>query len=1103
MLGNTGIYAAKKRKKPVQKIPKPPPPEGIKSNPSKRHRDRLNGELDKLTNLLPFSEDVRARLDKLSVLRLSVGYLKVKSFFKATMKPSVGWPGQGAFGTNGQTTSSLDGVSFSEGDLLLQALNGFVMVVTAEGYVFYSSPTIQDYLGFHQSDVVHQSVFELIHTDDRAMFRRQLHFALNPTQTDCTEASDSMQSSSEVTSNLMTYNPLHIPPENSSFLERSFCCRFRCLLDNSSGFLALNFQGHLKYLHGQNKMAEDGTMSHPQLALFVIATPLQPPSILEIRSKTLIFQTKHKLDFTPMGVDTRGKVVLGYTELELCMRGSGYQFIHAADMMYCADNHLRMMKTGESGLTVFRLLTKGGSWLWVQANARLIYKQGRPEFIVARQRALTNEEGEEHLRQRKIQLPFNFATGEALLYEDAVSVASIPSQPTKEPLKLPKSAEQINVDPNSLLGSMLKQDQMLYGPGSTNDNGSSDANVQFPPMPMEVSMDLPMDQVFLDSHALMTMPGGDPWQHSQATAATTPTVGSVKSETSVKDMVETLQQIIADASMCPELQLDIDVGDLELKEWESTLLRMNMTTSESAVQLNDILTNDIFSYVEGLFEENGLQMPASGQGGFGDVHPDCLPVLELQTSIMAAAGQVFDLPGAPPPQPPPTFNDAQPQGNLLGMGLQNNTPIGGALRGTMKLTHIGPEMTLAQSVPTGSLSNQALQQRVLGNGADLQGFNPAALAGQYNHCQGQGQLQQGRLGNGPQQNSRASVPQRRILTDQQEMLGQVHPNAMMVPAMPNHNTMPTAATLPSQPMAFQKPLNPPNGQDGSWVSSLPSSAMADGMLGGRAQRIPNQMDMSLTNSPAACLQGRFALHTQPGQNPWPLQQQQQQNHLQQSQQLQSQQQQLPNPLSNGHQHLSNCYGQTANFQRDAISQLLPQNTPTFGAAFRAPNPAATPQPGSMGVPHLPKNSCMFDSSPPAAALAQTNLAASAPSALANGVGYNHRRPDVSLAGHNMKALLNHSLPQQQATCFYPQSTTDALGTATTNVAVPALNHITPQDTLNPLETLMAPPRPFLNCNGQTPITNPLIQDNGSFQFPNMVNETTYFTENSQATCCDF
>ncbi|NWU52034.1 AHR protein, partial [Dromas ardeola] len=427
---------------------RPGPAEGGSSNPSKRHRERLNRELERLAGLLPFPEEVVAGLDKLSVLRLSAGYLRAKSF------------------------CSGKGHRRPEHPPLFpppEALNGFVLVVTSEGLIFYSSHTIQDYLGFHQTDVMHQSVFELIHTEDQQEFRRNLHWALSPPH--APEGELSAEGGKSLGSSAVAYKPDQLPPENSSFLERSFVCRFRCLLDNSSGFLALNLQGRLKLLHGQNKRSEDGSALPPQLALFAISTPLQPPSILQIRTKNMIFRTKHKLDFTPLACDAKGKVVLGYTEAELRVCGTGYQFVHAADMLYCAENHVRMMKTGESGLTVFRLLTKENRWKWVQANARLVYKNGKPEYIIVTQRPLVDEEGGEHLRKRSMHLPFTFATGEALLYKSAYPLPGFtdPFQSKGKACKSKKTfhshrgrSQKDGVDPSSLLGAVMQQDKAVY-----------------------------------------------------------------------------------------------------------------------------------------------------------------------------------------------------------------------------------------------------------------------------------------------------------------------------------------------------------------------------------------------------------------------------------------------------------------------------------------------------------------------------------------------------------------------------------------------------------------------------------------------------------------
>ncbi len=75
-----------------------------------------------------------------------------------------------------------------------------------------------------------------------------------------------------------------------------------------------------------------------------------------------------------------------------------------------------------------------------------------------------NEEGEENLRKRTMMLPFSFTTGEAVLYDTNLPRSrgnNIPSDTTALD-DCTQARTTGTVDPHSLLGSMLKQDESIY-----------------------------------------------------------------------------------------------------------------------------------------------------------------------------------------------------------------------------------------------------------------------------------------------------------------------------------------------------------------------------------------------------------------------------------------------------------------------------------------------------------------------------------------------------------------------------------------------------------------------------------------------------------------
>lgn len=154
------------------------------------------------------------------------------------------------------------------------------------------------------------------------------------------------------------------------------------------------------------------------------------------------------------------------------------------------------------------------------------------------------------------------------------------------------------LDPASVMGSLHRQDLSVY-------SCTQKASPQLlPPAAEALDLEHPqssLEQAFWDSHALLSVPG-----QTQASEKT-PVTGDLTADA----MMESLEQIMGDLENGGMEGFEIE--ETELRDWENTLVRKNNERQDALNDLNQILANDVFSYVEeALMRETGGPLQGSG-----------------------------------------------------------------------------------------------------------------------------------------------------------------------------------------------------------------------------------------------------------------------------------------------------------------------------------------------------------------------------------------------------------------------------------------------------------------------------------------------------------
>uniref|UniRef100_W5MVL2 Hypoxia-inducible factor 1-alpha n=1 Tax=Lepisosteus oculatus TaxID=7918 RepID=W5MVL2_LEPOC len=300
-----------------------------------------------LAHQLPLPHNVSSHLDKASIMRLTISYLRMRKLLSTEEAGDM------------EEESEMDSQLNS---FYLKALDGFLMVLSEDGDMIYLSENVNKCMGLTQFDLTGHSVFDFTHPCDHEEMREML-----------------------------TYRTGSLKKAKEQNSERSFFLRMKCTLTSrgrtvnikSATWKVLHCTGHIQVYESSDGHNNCGYKEPPMTYLVLICEPIPHPSNIEVPLDSKTFLSRHSLDMKFSYCDERITELMGYQPEDLLGR-SVYEYYHALDSDHLTKTHHDLFAKGQATTGQYRMLAKKGGFVWVETQATVIYntKNSQPQCIV-------------------------------------------------------------------------------------------------------------------------------------------------------------------------------------------------------------------------------------------------------------------------------------------------------------------------------------------------------------------------------------------------------------------------------------------------------------------------------------------------------------------------------------------------------------------------------------------------------------------------------------------------------------------------------------------------------------------------------------------------